>query len=262
MNKIVFFDIDGTLFYPGIGIPKTALQAVEQLIENGNKAILCTGRAMGMVPKEYLQLGFHGIIVAAGSHIICEGNELFNDTIPKEYVKRVIEYGKEKHIGTILEGSLAGYYDEEMMEEPYYKHVVEQLFENTTKDNYPMNQDVKQINKWTYHHMNPKYKEEVEHMLDNTVTGVVHSQVNSVEFIQKGKNKATGVQKVLDYFGMGREDSYAFGDSANDIELLQYVQYGIAMGNSVPELLEIAEYKTAPAYEDGIASGLMQFGLI
>ena len=53
-----------------------------------------------------------------------------------------------------------------------------------------------------------------------------------------------------------------FGDSANDIDMIQYVKYGTAMGNSVPELLEIAPYKTARADEDGIEKGLKKFGLI
>lgn len=50
--------------------------------------------------------------------------------------------------------------------------------------------------------------------------------------------------------------------AANDIEMLNYVQYGVAMGNAVPELLEQAEYKTEPADRDGLALGLKRLGLI
>ena len=39
MSKIVFFDIDGTLHYSGIGIPQSAVKAVNQLIANGHKAV-------------------------------------------------------------------------------------------------------------------------------------------------------------------------------------------------------------------------------
>ena len=67
---------------------------------------------------------------------------------------------------------------------------------------------------------------------------------------------------MLDHFGIDRKDSYAFGDSANDIEMLNYVQYGVAMGNAVPELLEQAKYKTEPADRDGLALGLKRLGLI
>lgn len=174
--------------------------------------ILCTGRAMGMVPKEYMQLGFHGIIAAAGLHIICEGKELFNRTIPDSYIRKVISYGKEAHIGTVLEGTNARFFDEEMLKEPYFKKVVDSLFENTTPTNYPIDDQVSMINKWTYHHLNPKRKKEVEDILDGLVTGVVHSRVQTVDFIQAGMNKATGVETVLDYFSMDQKNSYAFGD--------------------------------------------------
>ena len=44
--------------------------------------------------------------------------------------------------------------------------------------------------------------------------------------------------------------------------MIKYVKYGIAMGNSVPELLETAPYQTARVDEDGIEKGLKKFGLI
>ncbi len=34
---------------------------------------------------------------------------------------------------------------------------------------------------------------------------------------------------ILDHTGISREDSYAFGDSANDIDMIKYVKYGVAM---------------------------------
>ena len=103
-------------------------------------------------------------------------------------------------------------------------------------------------------------KDFVEEMTGGVMTGIIHKEVNSVEFIPSGINKATGIKMVLDHFGIDRKDSYAFGDSANDIEMLNYVQYGVAMGNAVPELLEQAKYKTEPADRDGLALGLNAWG--
>ena len=69
MSKIVFFDIDGTLHYSGIGIPESAIKAVNQLIANGHKAVMCTGRSKGMMPEEYFHMGFHGMILGAGAYV-------------------------------------------------------------------------------------------------------------------------------------------------------------------------------------------------
>lgn len=260
MNKIVFLDIDGTLYCDGIGIPDSAQKAVIELMEKGCKVVLCTGRAYGMVPESYMELGFHGMIAAAGAHVICEGKELCNDQISRKNLQKVIDYGQKSRIGIILEGVKGSYYDPENQDDFYLK-VVERLRETTTPHIYPLSQ-AEAVNKWTYHHMDAAQKDYVEEMTGGVMTGIVHKEVNSVEFIPAGINKATGIKMVLDYFKIDRKDSYAFGDSANDIEMLDYVQYGVAMGNAVPELLKQAQYKTEPADRDGLALGLKRLGLI
>ena len=43
-KKIVFFDVDGTLYLPEIGVPDSAKEAIAMLIDNGHIPIICTGR--------------------------------------------------------------------------------------------------------------------------------------------------------------------------------------------------------------------------
>ena len=126
---------------------------------------------------------------------------------------------------------------------------------------YPLNEAV-DVPKWTYHHMELAKKPEIEEILGHKYKGTYHEPVNSVEFVPLGVNKAKGIEVILEHTGISREDSYAFGDSANDIDMIKYVKYGVAMGNSVPELLETAPYQTARVDEDGIEKGLKKFGLI
>lgn len=57
--------------------------------------------------------------------------------------------------------------------------------------------------------------------------------VNSVNFVPMGVNKAKGVKEFLNIQAFQGDDSYAFGDSAGNIDMIQYVKYGTAMGNSV-----------------------------
>ena len=103
-------------------------------------------------------------------------------------------------------------------------------------------------------------KPEIEEILGHKYKGTYHEPVNSVEFVPLGVNKAKGIEVILDHTGISREDSYAFGDSANDIDMIKYVKYGVAMGNSVPELLEIAPYQTARVDEDDKINGLLSGG--
>lgn len=56
------------------------------------------------------------------------------------------------------------------------------------------------------------------------------------------------------YFGEKEDlsDTVAFGDSMNDIEVVQEAGIGVAMGNAVDALKKVADYVTAPIEEDGI----------
>lgn len=46
---------------------------------------------------------------------------------------------------------------------------------------------------------------------------------------------------------------YAFGDGVNDSEMFRMIGHGIAMGNAVEQLKQIAEENTLSVHEDGVA---------
>ncbi|MGL4790164.1 MAG: HAD family hydrolase, partial [Anaerotignaceae bacterium] len=77
-----------------------------------------------------------------------------------------------------------------------------------------------------------------------------------------GINKAFGMKKVLEYYGMDREDSIAFGDGPNDFEMLEFANVGVAMGNAIPQLKEVADMVTTSVMEDGIKNGLEKLNLL
>lgn len=260
MSKIVFFDIDGTLHCPGIGIPDSTMKAVNQLIKNGHKAVMCTGRSKGMMPESYFHMGFHGMILGGGAYVEYEGKVLHHELMTEKEVQTVIDWGKQQDIGIILEGEHSGYFETDNQKEYYTK-----MKAKTERDCETVLRPLEEaydIPKWTYHHMDPKKRFEIQEILENKYIGTFHAPANSVEFLPAGVNKAKGIQWILEDSGIAWEDSYAFGDSANDISMVQYVHYGTAMGNAVPELLEVAKYRTDRADEDGIFLGLKRFGLI
>ena len=83
------------------------------------------------------------------------------------------------------------------------------------------------------------------------------------EFVPLGFSKATGIQTVLDYYGLTLDDAYAMGDSNNDLSMLSYVKNSIAMGNSSPEsLFTKVSYVTSRSSEGGIRQALEHFHFI
>ena len=59
---------------------------------------------------------------------------------------------------------------------------------------------------------------------------------------------------LVEHAGLKREDSYAFGDGINDLEMLTLVGHGVAMGNAVSRVKAIADHVSEDALDDGLAN--------
>ena len=92
MTKYVFFDIDGTLWDENMVVPESTKIAIKQLQENGHKAFVCTGRAMGNVnDPQFDAIGFDGFIAACGNHVQMDGKILYENNMSYEHVKKVYD---------------------------------------------------------------------------------------------------------------------------------------------------------------------------
>jgi len=80
--------------------------------------------------------------------------------------------------------------------------------------------------------------------------------------LQHDVSKSIAVQAVLDYFDVSPEEALAFGDGDNDIDMLEQVGFGIAMGNGSEALKKVADYVTKKSTEDGIDFALRELQII
>ena len=96
------------------------------------------------------------------------------------------------------------------------------------------------------------------------VTGVklAVSWERAADVIPIFSGKGTSIEKVLRHFHLDASQAMAFGDSYNDIEMLQAVGTGVAMGNAADRLKEIADDICGHVSEDGIYHYCLQHGLI
>ncbi|WP_458085714.1 HAD family hydrolase [Streptomyces malaysiensis] len=82
---------------------------------------------------------------------------------------------------------------------------------------------------------------------------VTHSEKGMIEVLPAGTDKSVGLQLAADRMGFTPAETIAFGDMPNDIPLLGWAGYGVAMGNAHPDLIAMAD-EVAPANEDdGVA---------
>ncbi|HSK34496.1 MAG TPA: HAD hydrolase family protein, partial [Propionicimonas sp.] len=85
---------------------------------------------------------------------------------------------------------------------------------------------------------------------------------NSGEMMLPGVNKATGIELLLEHLGIDRADTIGIGDSYNDLEMLEHVAIGVAMGNAPDPVKHVADEVTAGVDEDGVHLSFLRHGLI
>ena len=75
-------------------------------------------------------------------------------------------------------------------------------------------------------------------------------------------SKAAGLRRLCDHYGISMSDTVAFGDSMNDYEIVRDAGIGVAMGNAIEPLKEVADYITDHIRADGVRKGCIAIGLL
>lgn len=97
--------------------------------------------------------------------------------------------------------------------------------------------------------------------LDSYYDYMIHD-IPVTEFVPKGFHKGTGIARVCEILDMDIGDTFAFGDSANDIGLIRAAGIGVAMGNGSEDVKLEADYVTTSVTKDGIWNACRYFDLI
>lgn len=260
MKKAVFFDIDGTLWNKHMEIPQSTVVAIRKLRENGHYAFICSGRSRSNIrsPK-LLGIGFDGVVASCGTHIDFHKETEFEVLLTKEEVAHALSVLEKYRLPVVLEGPDYVYVGEnEFLDDPYVMHLRRELGDSLK--NIPGNYDEIVINKMSCETRDIDVDAFIRD-LGAAFDVIVHKE-GILEINPAGYTKATGIRKVCEILDIPWENTYAFGDSANDLEMLSYVAHSVAMGNGTTEAKQAAEFVTADIGEDGIYQGLLHYGLI
>ena len=261
MTKYVFFDIDGTLWDETAIIPQSTKTAIKKLQENGHKALICTGRARGNVrDKQFEEIGFDGVIASCGNHVELNGEILYERILPFETVKKIYDITREYQMPIVMEGPKEQWLDECGFEDDIYiQYMINELKESALPLRECTN-DIR-INKFSGLISQKTNYEAIKQSLEAEFDFLEHGG-GVVEVVPKGTSKATGIEWLCNHLEIANEHTYAIGDSVNDLDMLQFVGHGIAMGNGTDAVKEISEYVTTDVKEDGIWNALKHYGLI
>lgn len=91
-------DYDGTL-------PKSTKNAISKARENGNLAVIVTGRSRSHIEEPILEIGLDGMIGGNGAYIELNNKVIKDETIPVEDVKRIVNYLNQQHLEYYIEAN-------------------------------------------------------------------------------------------------------------------------------------------------------------
>lgn len=261
-RKIVFFDIDGTIYRFDTGMPKDTYEAIKLLKAKGHIPVICTGRTRCMIYKEHMTPGFRDIVAGAGTYVEIDGKELYCNTINNNEARRVIDGFVRNGFVPVAEGRDNIYIGRDISDLTETTKHVYNVYRESMGD-FILSTDESEINVSKVsalftNHSNP---EGMIKEFENDYTIISH-QHSLLELVPKGYNKAVGIEKLIKALNIPWENTYAFGDSLNDIDMLKYVKYGCAMGNSDDAIKEATKYHTSDFDKGGIYEALKKFELI
>ena len=271
-GKLIFFDIDGTILNSEYIIPESTVIAMKELKANGHICVACTGRTRVNLRHENIEaLRFDGIIAACGAYIEIGGKIIKNDELEADGVLRAFSIIKGNKIPTIFEGAESQYITEWGFEHNAYVKYLLDGEKCKTKLINEFSPETK-INKFSMDVTNKKAYLEVKEAIEDSFTFIEHFpysqgkienwRIGVAEVINKNISKATGMKEVCRFFGESINDSFAVGDSMNDVEMLISAGTGIVMGNSNEEVRRFADYVTDDINENGIFNAMKHFSLI
>ncbi|WP_028546750.1 Cof-type HAD-IIB family hydrolase [Paenibacillus taiwanensis] len=257
--KMVFFDLDGTIVdNESEQVPTSTIQSIKALQQKGIQVVIATGRSYLFTKSVGKLLGIHNFINCSGSYIRLGHVEVYKDPISQMDADHILQICNTN--GDHL--SCFG------VEESYSNGLAKEMA-------LPI---LKNINCHEVPSMFPNNKVEYMGMCLFLNNGNIHDYFkisNDLQFYhwgenfpnaynieKKGNNKAKAIQKVLDYFNVSSDEAIAFGDGINDIEMLQTVRIGIAMGNAGDQLKEKADFITKTVDNDGIHYALKTLQVI
>ena len=244
--RIAFFDIDGTLVDPATGrISPNTMKALTGLQQRGIKICVATGRPSVCFP-DFGAVRFDVFCAFNGSLCYTDREIIHRVPISPGDVQRVLQNAAQ--IGrpvsvAVRDRLVANGWDEDLA--GYYRLAGQEL---TVADDFEavLEADVYQIMLGCRLPDHPAIIRGTEGVL------ITYSWDRAADVIPAGSGKARAIGKILEYFRLDASQALAFGDGHNDMEMLQTVGTGVAMGNAAPALKEIADHVCGPVSEDGI----------
>lgn len=254
-RKMIVTDLDGTLLKEN----KSGINASEEYLQNlkdeGHIVAIATGRTIDSAIRATVGAEFANYIISdAGGriHDMQNDKDIFCAEISKEDIQKIFSYFNEnvEYIFIGAKDKLYKYKDT-YIEDLMAKKVLtnkEEFWENCP---FAIHMSI-EVKKNEYARpLVEKLKKELPN-LEFYVMRDSFGEEEWIEIAKKGTTKYNAITKVAEIEKIDNKDVIAFGDAINDIDMIQNSGVGVAMGNAVDEVKQVADFVTVSNLDDGV----------
>ena len=261
MYKLAVFDLDGTLLNSKHQVSKENLEAINMLRENNIKVVIATGRSNELLKPYVKALSITEDVITCNGTVIGHPSKevmFYEDIVPKEQVRKALnmclEYDHQFLVYT-SKAILARENDWNIFIKE--KNVLSNNSFNVNFigidniDEIINNHNVNKIliierNNDKYQQLSKRVESYIE--VSHTQSAKAHVDIGPLN-----NSKGNAVKILCKHFDIKLEEVIAFGDQMNDISMISIVGFGVAMGNAIDKVKEIADFVTLTNDENGVA---------
>ena len=266
--KCIMCDIDGTLTSGSEHkIDDQSISMIQRTISNGFLFFPATGRSrfsMNLVTRGAIAEIFGGLSKTPGVYLQGlmvygpGGNLIYENTLPELVITKVVDFCDQRSLSVVAYSGDDIYRKEKCVETDKIETI-----EKLKPIDYSVGLDKLYNDQIKVHKMilmtTDEIIAEIRPLLQTELQGIAsitQAVPGMLEVLPFGSSKGDGVLKLLNHIGVSPENTAAFGDGENDIEMFQSVRYGIAVDNAKPLLKKAARYLTDSNADLGVANAL------
>ena len=246
-NKIqmIITDLDRSLLSNERIITKYTKNILEECIKRGIILVFATARPFRATKIFYDKILPHAVICHNGAVVFINKEQIYQcgikTSIVKEFLTNIIKNNPNTNLAIECEDTLYTNFDPEI----YWSDVV---YKNIEIENLPE----KNIDKIIIGLETLKNIDQIKKYLsDDLYFEISKGKVGLV--MNKNATKWNAIKILLEYYKIGKENSIAFGDDYNDIEMIENCGIGVSVENGIEEIKAKAKYICGKNNEDGIA---------
>ncbi len=257
MIKLIATDIDGTLLHSDHTLPVDLPELIHTLHAHNILFSVASGRPYLTLKQSFESLSPDILYIADnGSHVVYQGKEIAVHAIHNSIIKELIVITRELPRAYSVVCTTNGAFVEST--EPAFLMELEKYYvKYTVVDDLAKLKE--QVIKYTVCDLNGAEEHSYPHFLSYqekiqlSVTGFVW-----LDCMPKGINKGTAIKEIQNLYHITPEESMAFGDYLNDLEMMQSVYYSFAMANAHDDLKKVSRFETTSNDEDGVTTKIKE----